>query len=134
MIDSPAYQVAGFLTKIISPVLGQTEHTVPNSATFVEQVKGLTLSPDDILVSFDVTSLFTRVPTGEAIDAVCAKLIEDETLSDRCELSMDSIRALMKECLNYSYFQCNGQFYARLEGPPWALACLLHWQMVSWSH
>ena len=116
MIDSPAYLVAGFLTKIISPVLGQTEHTVSNSAQFVGQVKSLTLSQDDIMVSFDVTSLFTRVSTDKAIDAVCEKLLKDETLPDRCGLSVDSIRALMKESLNRSYFQCGGQLYRQLEG------------------
>ena len=121
-IDSPAHHIARFLTKIISPVLGQTEYTVPNSAAFVEQVKNLTLSPGDILVSFDVTSLFTRVPTDGAIDAICAKLLHDETLPDRCELSIDSVRALMKECLSCSYFQCGGQFYNQLEGAPMGLS------------
>ena len=67
------------------------------------------------MVSFDVTSLFTRVPTDKAIDAICEELLKDETLPDRCELSVDSIRALMKECLNCSNFQYGGQLYSQLE-------------------
>ena len=122
MLDSPAYQVAGFVTKIISPVLGQTEYAVPNSSAFVQEVRALTLSKDDMLVSFDVKSLFTRVPTDEAIDAICAKLREDDTLSNRCALSVESIGLLMKECLNCGYFQCNGQFYNQLEGAPMGLS------------
>ena len=80
------------------------------------------LSPDDILVSFDVTSLFTRVPTGEAVDAVCSKLELDDTLIDRCELSIDSIKLLMNECLSCRYFQCKGEFYTQLEGAPMGLS------------
>jgi len=122
MIDSPAYQTAAYLTKIISPALGKTEFTVTNSTAFVQQVKDLTMSPEDIMVSFDVTSLFTRVPTDEAVSAVCAKLEDDDTLGDRCELSIAAIRVLMKECLHCSYFQCQNQFYSQLEGAPMGLS------------
>ena len=88
MIDSPADKTAAYLTRIISPVLGRSEYSLSNSASFVEQIKTIQLSEDDMLVSFDVTSLFTRVPTEEAVDVICAKLQDDDTLAERCELSV----------------------------------------------
>ena len=66
MIDSPAYETASYLTKVIGPVVGQSEYTVPNSSAFVEQIKDINVSSSDILVSFDVVSLFTKVPVTEA--------------------------------------------------------------------
>ena len=36
-----------------------------NSQHFVEEVKGLNLKENEIMVSFDVRSLFTNVPIAE---------------------------------------------------------------------
>ena len=99
MVDSPAYETAAYLTKVIGPVLGQSEHTVPNSSAFVNQLKDIAMSDSDIMVSFDVISLFTKVPVAEAVDVVCQKLSDDDTLADRTKLSVDSIRKLMLACL-----------------------------------
>ena len=33
-----------------------------------------------ILVTFDVSSLFTNVPVGEAVSIICERLMEDGTL------------------------------------------------------
>ena len=40
------------------------------------------MESDEILVSFDVSSLFTNVPVDEAISVICERLREDETLGD----------------------------------------------------
>ena len=42
---------------------------------------------DEILVNFDVSSLFTSVPVGEAVSINCERLQEDGTLSNRTILS-----------------------------------------------
>ena len=39
MVDSPAYEVASYLTRVIGPVVGQSEYTVPISSVFVDQVR-----------------------------------------------------------------------------------------------
>ena len=80
------------------------------------------MSGSDILVSFDVVSLFTKVPVTEAVDIVCQKLSDDETLADRAELSVDSIRRLMSACLECRYFIFQGEYYEQTEGAPMGLS------------
>ena len=110
MVDSPAYEVASYLTRVIGPVVGQSEYTMPNSSGFVDQVRQIEMSRTDIMVSFDVVSLFTKVPMAEAVDVVCQKLSDDETLADRTELSVVSIRRLIMACLECRYFIFQGQY------------------------
>jgi hypothetical protein len=62
-VNSLVYGVSTFLAKILSLVVGNTENTVKNSCHFAEFVRGKTLKADQVLVSFDVVSLFTNIPT-----------------------------------------------------------------------
>ena len=43
-------------------------------------IKDLNLGPDETLVSFDVSSLFTNVPVDEAVEVIHDMLVKDETL------------------------------------------------------
>ena len=62
-VNSPTYGVSTFLANILSPVVENTENTVKNYCHFAEFVRGKTLKADQVLVSFDVVSLFTNIPT-----------------------------------------------------------------------
>ena len=59
---------------------------------------------DEILVSFDVSSLFTNVPASEAHTVICERLREDETLADRTILSPERLTKLLDMWLKYTYF------------------------------
>ncbi|XP_046395026.1 uncharacterized protein LOC124162506 [Ischnura elegans] len=66
-INSPTYYVAKYLTGILTPFLGLSEHHVKNSLEFVNTLKGIRLDPTDLMVSLDVVSLFTRVPLVDTL-------------------------------------------------------------------
>ncbi|XP_071052554.1 uncharacterized protein [Onthophagus taurus] len=76
-INSPTYQLAKHLAKILSPFTGNTESYDRDSIHFVESVKGVKLDAGDMLVSFDVESLFTRVPVKDAVEGLRRKLIPE---------------------------------------------------------
>ena len=94
---------------------------MPNSSSFVDELKQLDLNGSEEMMSFDVVSLFTRVPVQEAVDVICDKLAEDDTLFERSEIGVDSIRKLMLACLECRYFLCLGAFYEQ-EGAPMGLS------------
>ena len=50
-------------------------------------IKDLKLGEDEIMLSFDVKSLFTNVPVQEAVDVILNMLKEDESLEDRTVLT-----------------------------------------------
>jgi hypothetical protein len=61
-ICSPCYALAGFLHRILSPLAGNSESFVKNSAYFVHLLKAVSPQSEGTFVSFDVVSLFTNVP------------------------------------------------------------------------
>lgn len=67
-IRSPTYNISKYLASLLKPQQGPTEVYVKNSAILVQTLDTVTLIPNDLLVSFDVISLFTRVPLKSTIE------------------------------------------------------------------
>ena len=59
-IGSPTYQLSKHITSLISPLAGHTSSHVKNSRHFTEMMGRVHVESDEILVSFDVSSLFTN--------------------------------------------------------------------------
>ena len=70
-------------------MVGNTIHHIKNSDQFATLIQDLTLQPDDIMVSFDVVSLFTNVPTSDATTIAKDRLLADPSLKDRTDLTPD---------------------------------------------
>ena len=115
-IGSPTYQLSKHITSLISPLAGHTSSHVKNSRHFTEVMGSVHVESDEILVSFDVSSLFTNVSVGEAVSIICERLMEDETLGDRTSLSPEQIADLQEMCLRSIYFSFGGNFYEQKEG------------------
>ena len=47
---------------ILHPLVKTSPHTINNATTFLTNIKDLKLEPDEIMISFDVVSLFTSIP------------------------------------------------------------------------
>ena len=61
-INSPLYNLSKFYAKIMEPLVNQNNLSLKNSFEFVEKIANLNISNDDFMGSFDVVSLFTKVP------------------------------------------------------------------------
>ena len=81
----------------------------------MEQIR---LGKNDILVSFDVVSLFTNVPVEEACNIAKERLLSDTTLSQRTNLSPENVHDLLKLCLTTTCFQWREKFYEQTNGAP----------------
>jgi hypothetical protein len=66
-IGSSTYLLAKHLAGLVGPLVGLTEHHIRNSASFIEKLQTICLQESDISVSFDVLSLFTRVPLNDTL-------------------------------------------------------------------
>ena len=87
-----------------------------NSVHFASVISSEKIQDHEIMVSFDVESLFTNVPIEGAVQAALRKLGSNPTLVDRTTLTPAQIANLFDFVLRSTYFQCNGSIYEQREG------------------
>lgn len=78
-INSVTYNIA----TILSPLLGYTPHHIKNSVDFTPKISQIKLEARETIVSYDVTTPFTCIPTGDAMQAVKKKLLHDNNLTKK---------------------------------------------------
>lgn len=115
-VNSFAYNTSKFLAELLAPLLGSNGHAVRDSASFVDFLRAETIHEHEVMVSFDVVSLFTNVPIEAACHAAFLRLESDTTLPARTKLSPAQVVDLLKFVLQSTYFMYNGGFYEQQEG------------------
>lgn len=73
MIGASIYKPTKVLAALLSSHVGQTHSYVKNSTHLVDILKNVEVEDSDILVSFDVESLFTRISVTDS-----NKLVEEK--------------------------------------------------------
>ena len=113
-VNTFAYDLSAHLADILSPLTGKSYYTVTNSSHFVSTISHERIQENEVMVSFDVESLFTNVPIEGAVKAALCKLENDPGLADRTNLT--PIADLLNFVLRSSYFQYNGSIYEQKDG------------------
>ncbi|BHF78129.1 hypothetical protein SprV_0602124000 [Sparganum proliferum] len=67
---TPTYGLAKWLFRRLKFLTSDLNTTVSSSKQFLEKLKGVSLLPSDVMVSFDVTSLFTSIPQDLAVETI----------------------------------------------------------------
>lgn len=113
-IGSPGYLLAKVFTKILENIFPRTPHHIVDSYEFVKFVDNVSIKGDDILVSFDVVSMYTSIPFELVKDIIMSKA---ETFSNRFDIDvallLRLIEFLLRDCmiftaLNKTYKQVDG--------------------------
>ena len=80
---------------MLSPLTGKSEYTVNNSAHFVSTNNDERVLESEIMVSFDVESLFMNMPIDGTVQATLRKLEADLCLADSTTLTPTQIADLL---------------------------------------
>ena len=115
-VNTFADDLSAFLANILAPLTGNSDFTVTNSTHFASIISSEKIQDNEIMVSFDVESLFTNVPIEGAVQAARRKLESDPGLADRTTLTPAEIADLLNFLLRSTYFLYNGSIYEQQEG------------------
>ena len=74
-----------------------------------------TIANDEIMVSFEVKSLFSSIPEDLALTITKEQLQQDQTQSERTNMSVSNIVKL-QVVLTHNYFRYDGNHYKQIFG------------------
>ena len=111
MINTPEYELAKFLDKLIKPHL-PSKYMLTSTAHFLDKLKTFNISPGDNMVSFDVISLYTNVPLLETINMITDCLYSKSTPPP---FSKTVFKNMMK-IATQGYFLFSDSLYQQIDG------------------
>ncbi|EFA11664.1 hypothetical protein TcasGA2_TC008528 [Tribolium castaneum] len=106
-IDATTSKVSKWLTDEFNNLpLQRPSCSVKNSLEFINKVKDITLHEDELLVSFDVSSLFPSVPIPQTLTYL--KDLEQQVINEYIQFT--------ELCMKQNIFQFSGKFFEQQEG------------------
>ncbi|BHF81552.1 hypothetical protein SprV_0802468400 [Sparganum proliferum] len=112
LIGAPNYQISKWLFHHLHPLTKDSENSIEDSNEFLDKLNGVSVATDEIMVSFDVVSLFTSIPLDLARQCT-EELLQTYTT----DVPADPLLQLLDVCLetNFSFAkQCYRQRKAKL--------------------
>nr|VZI24311.1 unnamed protein product [Spirometra erinaceieuropaei] len=113
---TPTYGLAKWLFRCLKFLTAESDTAVSSSAEFLEKLKGVSLHPNEVMVPFDVTSLFTSVPQDLASETI-ELLLQSKYDETENRLGHAQVLQLLKFCLR-TYFTFDGTIYEQVKGTP----------------
>ena len=101
--------------EIISPLTGKSSSYVKNSIHFVERISDAPIHSNQ-MVSLDVVSLFTKVPTDETLAVVLEKLDTDPLPEEHTCIPIDNQMEMLTFFVETTYFGKGSDIYCQEEG------------------
>ncbi len=111
--------------------------SIANSYDLVNLLESFQFSESDVLVSFDVTSLFTRVLVLETLEVVETRLrelreLDNDPVAEITYLSTEAIMDLLRYLMDDCYFTWDKVLFKQKSGVPMGgrLAAVgAHWSL-----
>ena len=82
----------------------------------MDSIRSERLTSEETMISFDVVSLFTCVPTDLAVQVARRRLENDAALPERTSQSVDDIINLLTLCLDATFLNFRGKVYKQVHG------------------
>ncbi|CAH8868385.1 unnamed protein product [Trichobilharzia szidati] len=114
--NSPTYELSKYLAMVLNPLKSHSKSRLTNSYELKHRLDNLKLDNEEKMVSFDIVSLYTRIPINMAIEAVRNELISDQDLELRTKVPLEDIMLGVQLCLTSTVFKFQGKIYKQTEG------------------
>nr|VZI00485.1 unnamed protein product [Spirometra erinaceieuropaei] len=113
---APTFNLAKWMSRNLRSLTSNAGTTVCSATQFLERIKGMRLTEDEVMVSFDVTSLFTSIPQDLAVETV-SELLESQYDETGVTIKRRHLVQLLRFCLK-TYFTFEGTTYEQVKGTP----------------
>ena len=111
------YKLAKWLDEKLKP-LSINGHTVSEIFQFADELHEMKINDQGILVSYDVSSLFTNVPVDETIKSIAERAFENDWFNKEHNLNItkSDLIELLRIATKNQLFQFEGNLYEQADG------------------
>lgn len=106
-INSPTEKIAKWLVNEIKSLPRIDSLSVKNSFEFIDLAKEMSIMEDEMMISFDVESLFPSIPVPEALVALDQHFEKEKVPPDKRSIYMKAARC----CMDQNFFQFGNIHY-----------------------
>ena len=112
--DGPTERISSFVDYILQPIAKSQKSYLKDTKDFINFVEKTKVPQNAIMVSLDVTSLYTNIPQEEGIETVCKAY---ETFYQReTPIPTNALRKMLRLILKENSFQFCGSDYLQTHG------------------
>lgn len=111
--QAPLYHLSKFLADSIKNIVGQNDYYIKNSFDFKKYIDQVHIPDNYILISLDVTSLYTNIPINLVEHIVHEQW---QNLKNFTTLPEQEFQKALKFTLTTNFFQFKDKFYKQLDG------------------
>ncbi|XP_039186083.1 contactin-associated protein-like 2 [Crotalus tigris] len=116
--NTPTSGLAKWLSNLISHLVSDSTTTIRSAGEFLDMIRTLRIEDDELMVSFDVVSLFTSIPQDLAV-TVIKDCLNQKGLGQQLQdsLRINDLVDLLEVCLK-TFFTFQGTMYEQVKGTP----------------
>ena len=112
--DGPTERISSFVDHILQPIAKTQKSYLKDTTDFINFIERTKVPENTILVSMDVTSLYTNIPQEEGINTVCKTY--EAFYQKNTPIPTHSLREMLKLILQENSFHFYGRDYLQTHG------------------
>ena len=110
------YNLSKYIANILKAYVKDENNNSKNSTTFSNYIKNIPIEDDEIMVSFNVTSLYINIPIIDILNIIKDYVNNDDQFSRKMAIPQDKFLDLVHLVLTTPWYTFNSQFYQQTDG------------------
>jgi hypothetical protein len=111
-IQSPTEKISAFVDETLKPLARKVDSYIKDTTDFLNMIKDIPVDENDILVTIDVSALYTNIPHDEGVQAIKEWMTENQIETEKINLLCE----LANKVLKCNYFEFDNQLYLQVQG------------------
>ena len=110
------YSLNKYIANILKAYVKHENSNAKNSTTFSNYIRNVPFEDDEIMVSFDVTSLYTSIPIIDMLNIIKDYVHSDDQFARKMAIPQNKFLDLVNLVLITTWYTFNSQFYEQTDG------------------
>ena len=110
------YNLNKHIANILKTYVKHENNNAKNSTRFSNYIRNVPIEDDELMVSFDVTSLYTNIPIIDTLNIIKDYVHSDDQFARKTAIPQDKFLDLVNLVLTTTWYTFNSQFYQQNDG------------------